>query len=43
MPVTDAEKSLEYNLFIWLKHYATVKQLLNLKILKMQATLRAGA
>ena len=45
MSMVNAEKSLKYtqNLFIWLIYQATVKQLLALKILKIQGTLRARA
>ena len=45
MSMTNAEKSQEYtlNLFIWSKYEATAKQLGVREILKIQATLRAGA
>ena len=39
MSMTNAKKSLEYtyNLFVWTKYWATVKQLWALKILKIQS------
>ena len=45
MSMMNAEKSLEYTqkLFIWSKYWATIKQIWALEILKIQATLRAGA